>query len=89
MREPGPDGRVVVLCKGADNVIFDRSVGKDPRSYPRLVAQLGAFARTGLRTLVLAQRYLSEEEARAWSEQYVLFFSFLIREPLQAFAPRC
>eukprot|EP00668_Euglena_longa_P002162 GGOE01002504.1.p1 GENE.GGOE01002504.1~~GGOE01002504.1.p1 ORF type:complete len:1264 (-),score=465.29 GGOE01002504.1:496-4287(-) len=68
-----PDGRLVLFCKGADNVIYALM---DPTAIHGAVPEqtqrhLQAFANEGLRTLVLAERELSEEEYAAWNARYV------------------
>ena len=63
-----PDGRVLLLIKGADNVIMDRSI--DGPHNDTLVHHLVDFAKLGLRTLVLAQRYLSPAESEQWLAEY-------------------
>ena len=67
-----PDGRYLLLCKGADNVIIDRSL-QDPehaKASEELKKTLHRFATEGLRTLVIAYREISEEEYQAWKPQY-------------------
>jgi phospholipid-transporting ATPase len=63
-----PDGRYLLMCKGADNVIFDRSIVEDSRK--TLMKQLSDLATTGLRTLVLSQRELSKSEFESWQKEY-------------------
>jgi magnesium-transporting ATPase (P-type) len=63
-----PDGRFLLLIKGADNVIMDRAA--DGPYNDILVHHLVDFARLGLRTLVLAQRYMSHSEAEHWLAEY-------------------
>ncbi|RHZ29721.1 hypothetical protein DYB31_011221, partial [Aphanomyces astaci] len=62
------DGRIVVYCKGADNVIIPRC--KLDSSSAQLDEHLKAFASEGLRTLVLAKRELSEADYEAWNKVY-------------------
>ncbi|OQR86322.1 phospholipid-transporting ATPase, partial [Thraustotheca clavata] len=62
------DGRYVLYCKGADNVILPRCV-KD-EFLDDLNEQLKAFATEGLRTLVLSKRELTSEEYEAWNVNY-------------------
>jgi phospholipid-translocating ATPase len=63
-----PQGRIVLYCKGADSVIYERladdhdSVLKDQTS-----KDMEAFANNGLRTLCIAYRWLSDEEYLEWS----------------------
>jgi magnesium-transporting ATPase (P-type) len=63
-----PDGKYFLMVKGADNVIFDRSHCEPYRAL--LERQLTDFASVGLRTLVLAQRELSQAEFQAWKRDY-------------------
>ncbi|KAG8858770.1 hypothetical protein FRB96_004907 [Tulasnella sp. 330] len=66
------DSRIFLLCKGADNVIFDR-VKAGPGS-DELKAKTGedldTFASEGLRTLCLAYKVISDEEYTDWAERY-------------------
>lgn len=63
-----PEGETLLLIKGADNVIMDRSL--DGPLNDVLTRHLVDFAKLGLRTLVLAQRYLSVEETERWLVEY-------------------
>ncbi|KAN0126049.1 P-type ATPase [Russula decolorans] len=66
-----PQGRIVLYCKGADSVIYERladdhdSVLKDQTS-----KDMEAFANSGLRTLCIAYRLVSDEEYLEWSRVY-------------------
>ena len=66
-----PDGRLILYCKGADSVIYERL---DPNHDPMVKAQtskdMEAFANSGLRTLCIAHRILDEEEYLTWSRTY-------------------
>jgi magnesium-transporting ATPase (P-type) len=65
------NGQLVLMAKGADNVILDRAVGgADSPQYATLLSQLSDFAKEGLRTLVIAQRQIPEVEATAWLKKY-------------------
>jgi len=63
-----PDGRYLLMCKGADNVMFDRSTVESSRGV--LESHLTSFASTGLRTLVLCQRELSPQEFATWKAEF-------------------
>lgn len=65
-----PRGRIVVMTKGADNVIFARAGAYLGTTREALDAHLSAFAADGLRTLVLARRELSEAEFEAWYRDF-------------------
>jgi phospholipid-transporting ATPase len=59
-----PDGEVRLMMKGADSHVFPRLVpGFDVR---KTNAALGQFGDEGLRTLVLAERIISEKEWKPW-----------------------
>ena len=59
-------GEIVLLVKGADNIVLDRSVDVDPK----IEGTLTDFAKEGLRTLVLARRTLTEGELGAFRSEY-------------------
>ena len=64
-------GKVKLICKGADNVIFDRahkSVNTTPAG--PFAGALTAFAKLGLRTLVIAEREVPEGECKSWLTAY-------------------
>ncbi|OQR96809.1 phospholipid-transporting ATPase, partial [Achlya hypogyna] len=63
-----PDDRIVLLCKGADNVIMPRCKKDDFTA--DLNDQLKTFATEGLRTLVLAKRELTTAEYDDWNKTY-------------------
>ncbi|XP_030246128.1 phospholipid-transporting ATPase ID isoform X2 [Drosophila navojoa] len=57
---------VVLYCKGADNVIYDRLHSGQEDLKARTQDHLNKFAGEGLRTLVLAERRLSEQYYNDW-----------------------
>jgi phospholipid-translocating ATPase len=67
--EPG-NNPVLLLCKGADNVIFERLAKGGEELKAVTGDQLDSFAREGLRTLTLAHRFIPEDEYNSWVEQY-------------------
>ncbi|KAH8499966.1 hypothetical protein H0E87_015272, partial [Populus deltoides] len=66
-----PNGRLVLYCKGADTVIYERlAVGNDDlKKVTR--AHLEQFGSAGLRTLCLAYRDLSPETYESWNEKFI------------------
>ncbi|TFK63346.1 phospholipid-translocating P-type ATPase [Pluteus cervinus] len=68
------DPRLLLLSKGADNVIFGRlrnAGGAGGEELKEVTEQhLSEFARSGLRTLTLAYKVLREDEYEAWSRRY-------------------
>ncbi|PFH51681.1 hypothetical protein AMATHDRAFT_141942 [Amanita thiersii Skay4041] len=67
----GEDKRMFLLCKGADNVIFERLKENGQDWIKESTEQhLSEFAAEGLRTLTLAYKVINEEEYKSWSERY-------------------
>ncbi|KAL5725998.1 P-type phospholipid transporter [Ranunculus cassubicifolius] len=64
------EGKLVLLCKGADSVMFER-LAKNGREFEGLTRRhMNEYADAGLRTLVLAYRELTEEEYRDFHEEF-------------------
>ncbi|ORY23821.1 putative phospholipid-translocating ATPase [Naematelia encephala] len=65
-------GRLFLLCKGADNVIFERLVKDNSQRELREKTDqdLQEFASEGLRTLCLAYRVLDPLEYEKWASMY-------------------
>ncbi|CCO26376.1 phospholipid-translocating ATPase [Rhizoctonia solani AG-1 IB] len=64
------DRRVFLMCKGADNVIFDRLKSGNDSLRQKTGEDLDYFASEGLRTLCLAYKTISPEEYEAWNTRY-------------------
>ncbi|VVA27683.1 PREDICTED: phospholipid-transporting ATPase [Prunus dulcis] len=66
-----PDGRLVLYCKGADNVIYERLA--DGQADLKKVSRehLELFGSSGLRTLCLAYRDLSPDIYESWNEKFI------------------
>ena len=64
-----PNGRIKLMIKGADTVIFERLGSNNPYSEKTLV-HLEEYATEGLRTLCIAYRDVSDEEYAGWSQIY-------------------
>jgi phospholipid-translocating ATPase len=63
-----PDGRLILYCKGADSVIYERlTKDHDPKLKEQTSKDMEMFANNGLRTLCISYRYLEEEEYLNWS----------------------
>ena len=66
-----PNGRVVLFCKGADSVIYERlRADHDPELKAATLRDLETFANGGLRTLCIARRYLDNSEYESWAKKY-------------------
>ncbi len=58
-----PQGQIVLYCKGADSVIYQRlAADHDPEMKAGTMRDMEAFANGGLRTLCIAYRDMSEQE---------------------------
>lgn len=66
-----PQGRLVLLCKGADNVVAERLSERSRQSavFQNTQRSCDRCAKEGLRTLFLAERYLDEETYARWSRE--------------------
>jgi phospholipid-translocating ATPase len=67
--EPG-NNPILLLCKGADNVIFERLAEGGDELKAVTGDELDLFAREGLRTLTLAHRVIPDDEYKSWVERY-------------------
>lgn len=66
-----PDGRIILYCKGADAVIYERlSPDVDPLLKEKTSRDMDMFANGGLRTLCVAYRVLAEDEFLSWVRTY-------------------
>lgn len=66
-----PDEGIRLICKGADSAIFSRlRKGNEGGMRRQTALHLEQFARTGLRTLCIATRILTEAEFREWYKEY-------------------
>ncbi|KAL6585171.1 putative phospholipid-transporting ATPase 4 [Orobanche minor] len=64
------EGQILLLCKGADSIIFDR-LSKNGRMYEEATRKhLNEYGEVGLRTLALAYKKLNEAEYSAWNEEF-------------------
>jgi phospholipid-translocating ATPase len=72
VREPQElGGKILLLTKGADNVIFERLAQVDDETLrDQTERDIEAFSNMGLRTLTLAQRILDQETYDQWAAKY-------------------
>ena len=66
------NGQITLLCKGADGIIFER-IAKDSvqaLAKKEMDQKLSDFSNLGLRTLVFAYRYLSQQEYDDFKRRY-------------------
>ncbi|KAF8269428.1 phospholipid-translocating P-type ATPase [Lactarius quietus] len=66
-----PQGQIVLYCKGADSVIYERlAANHDSALEEKTSKDMETFANGGLRTLCVAYRLMSDEEYLEWSRVY-------------------
>ncbi|XP_014253850.1 probable phospholipid-transporting ATPase IA isoform X3 [Cimex lectularius] len=65
-----PSGKIILFCKGADSVIYDRLAQSGQQYTKETLKHLEAFANEGLRTLCFAMAELSNEEYENWNKIY-------------------
>ncbi|KAG8388401.1 hypothetical protein BUALT_Bualt02G0122100 [Buddleja alternifolia] len=64
------DGQILLFCKGADSIIFDR-LSRNGRMYEESTTKhLNEYGEAGLRTLALAYKKLDEDKYHAWNEEF-------------------
>ena len=63
------DGKIRVMCKGADSIILPRLNSKAQHVKVN-EKYLEHYSKEGLRTLLIAEKELSEEEYQAWNLKY-------------------
>lgn len=70
LRKLDDEGKLFLLIKGADNVIFERLAPGLDGVKQKTNSDLEMFASEGLRTLCLAYRMISEDEYATWAHAY-------------------
>ncbi|GAB2214152.1 hypothetical protein Drorol1_Dr00018492 [Drosera rotundifolia] len=66
-----PDDRLVLYCKGADSVIYER-LGEGNDDLKKVTREhLEQFGSAGLRTLCLAYKNLSADAYESWNEKFI------------------
>jgi magnesium-transporting ATPase (P-type) len=56
-----PEGKILVICKGADSII-EKRLKSGQAILARTQAYLDAYAKEGLRTLLIASKEISDAE---------------------------
>ncbi|KAJ3225401.1 hypothetical protein HK099_006859 [Clydaea vesicula] len=63
---------VILLCKGADSVIYERLKQQSDESlWETTTSHLEAFANDGLRTLCLSKKIIPKEVYEPWAKEYL------------------
>ncbi|KAK9717044.1 hypothetical protein K7432_006454 [Basidiobolus ranarum] len=70
VRRPKPWNDIVLFCKGADNVIYERLASDQEEIIQATADHIDGYSNEGLRTLCLGYRVLSEEQHTQWEQRY-------------------
>ncbi|KAJ9113189.1 hypothetical protein QFC22_006028 [Naganishia vaughanmartiniae] len=70
IRKIDEEGRIFLLCKGADNIIFERLRPGNEEIKKKTDSDLQYFASEGLRTLCLAYKIVEEDDYERWAKAY-------------------
>eukprot|EP00850_Spirogloea_muscicola_P019915 SM000202S05886 [mRNA] locus=s202:217043:222945:+ [translate_table: standard] len=66
-----PDGHLMIMCKGADSVIFERLARNGLQYLEATKEQLKRYGEAGLRTLAIAFAPLTEEQYAVWNKDFL------------------
>ena len=66
-----PNGRIILMCKGADAIIQERLSQDSLTSqvYNQTQQYVDDYAQEGLRTLFLAEKFIDEETYSSWLKE--------------------
>jgi magnesium-transporting ATPase (P-type) len=64
-----PEGRILVMCKGADSIILPL-LHKEAANVQKTVKMLEGYSKEGLRTLLIAEKEISEDDYNMWNGKY-------------------
>jgi len=65
-----PSDKIIVFCKGADSIIEKRLRSQELKVLEKTKQHLDEFAKTGLRTLLIAAKEISEAEYQSFASEY-------------------
>ncbi|KAL1298325.1 hypothetical protein HN51_042696 [Arachis hypogaea] len=64
------EGNIILFCKGADSIIFDRLSENGKMYLEATTRHLNEYGENGLRTLALAYKRLNEQEYTEWNNEF-------------------
>ncbi|KAH1207582.1 putative phospholipid-transporting ATPase 4 [Glycine max] len=64
------EGNIILFCKGADSIIFDRLSKNGKMCLEATTRHLNEYGEAGLRTLALAYRKLDDQEYSDWNNEF-------------------
>lgn len=65
-----PSGKLMLYCKGADTIVFQRLSAKSSQLMKKTQEHLNDYGKEGLRTLVLAKKELDEQMYQEWAAKH-------------------
>jgi magnesium-transporting ATPase (P-type) len=69
------NGQIRLICKGADSAIFKRSNSDSFYTQRYITQQLENFGKRGLRTLIIAQKYITPDEYKGIAKDIIKAYS--------------
>eukprot|EP00850_Spirogloea_muscicola_P023558 SM000367S13680 [mRNA] locus=s367:22140:28006:+ [translate_table: standard] len=66
-----PDGHLMIMCKGADSVIFERLARNGLQYLEATKEHLKRYGEAGLRTLAIAFAPLTDEQYAVWNKDFL------------------
>ena len=67
-----PDGKIIVMCKGADSIMYPLLRQSEDQHLIRVTSRyVDDYARSGLRTLIFAEKTISEDDYLSWNVEYL------------------
>ena len=77
-----PENRILVICKGADSII-EKRLKAGQQHLKQTQSFLDAYAKNGLRTLLIASKEITDAEYNAWQNKYKIASTQKNKEDLQ------
>ena len=64
-----PDNKIMIVCKGADSII-EKRLRPGQSHLAKTKEYLDEYAKQGLRTLLIAYKYVEEDLYERWSKKF-------------------
>ena len=73
------ENQILVICKGADSII-EKRLKADQSTLRKTQGFMEAYAKEGLRTLLIASKYIGEQEYEAWQKKFQIASTSINKE---------
>ncbi|KAK9509761.1 hypothetical protein O3M35_007001 [Rhynocoris fuscipes] len=78
-----PEGKIILYCKGADSVIYERLTKRGQKYKDETLRHLEEFASSGLRTLCFAMVELNPNDYAEWQKIYLTSCTAMINREMK------